>query len=314
MIALTYANDKKMDGAGAQLHRMYGIYALSRFLGLPYVHSPLKHIGYQGLRALERNAPTVGREAKYNELFKIDSDVNPPENTIIHDMEPIDVGRIMRMAQESNENEFNLFRIQTPFPYVDEHPSIYSCVKVISPFNNNKRSVLKLAVHVRRGDLLAVDSQRMLPNSYYISTTKTIIRILEKISVNYECELYTEVPSKKFVITPSHHGINHRIPENIVIDPRMSALEDFKEIPNLKIHESGDPIDALRGMATADVLLMSRSSFSYVAAILNRRGIIIYHPFWHGPLPDWIVATESSITGATQLIRQILSAKARLAQ
>ena len=28
-IALTYANDKLMDGAGAQLIRIYGIYALS---------------------------------------------------------------------------------------------------------------------------------------------------------------------------------------------------------------------------------------------------------------------------------------------
>ncbi|MCX6957081.1 MAG: hypothetical protein NT164_00835 [Verrucomicrobiae bacterium] len=40
-VALTYANDVIMDGAGAQLHRIYTIYALSRHLGVSYFHSPL---------------------------------------------------------------------------------------------------------------------------------------------------------------------------------------------------------------------------------------------------------------------------------
>lgn len=48
-----------MDGAGAQLQRIYGIYAVSRFLGAYYIHTPLKKFGYQGLAALEVN-PTPG--------------------------------------------------------------------------------------------------------------------------------------------------------------------------------------------------------------------------------------------------------------
>ena len=32
-VFLTYANEITPDGAGAQLHRIYGIYCLSRLLG-----------------------------------------------------------------------------------------------------------------------------------------------------------------------------------------------------------------------------------------------------------------------------------------
>ena len=44
----------------------------------------------------------------------------------------------------------------------------------------------------------------------------------------------------------------------------------------------------MRSLATADVLVMSRSSFSYVAAILNRDGAVMYHPFWHRAPSSWI--------------------------
>ena len=41
-------------------------------------------------------------------------------------------------------------------------------------------------------------------------------------------------------------------------------------------------------MATVDLLIISRSSFSFLAAILNKKGIILYHPFWHTAPAAWI--------------------------
>ena len=49
----------------------------------------------------------------------------------------------------------------------------------------------------------------------------------------------------------------------------------------------GDPLDTLNEMVHADVLMMARSSFSYVAGLLSRR-VVLYEPFWNAPLPDWI--------------------------
>jgi hypothetical protein len=266
----------------------------------------LKKIGYQGLDALESNASSADCEEKYNRLLlTIKSDRQLHSDPIIHDMDLADIEVIKNTQAAQGENDFHLFKILYPYPISDKHPEIYRCISKVSPFRKQRATWFRIAIHVRRGELFVVDSNRMLPNSYYISTTMKIIRILEELSVKFVCELYTEVPSKKFLVTPGHPGINYRISGNTLVDPQMNSLEDFNEIPNLRRFINEDPIKTLKGMATADVLIMSRSSFSYVAAILNRKGVIIYHPFWHSPVPEWIIATENNITCETELAKRI---------
>jgi hypothetical protein len=46
--------------------------------------------------------------------------------------------------------------------------------------------------------------------------------------------------------------------------------------------------DTFTSMVLADVLVTTSSSFSYTAGILSN-GIVYYIPFWHPPLPHWIV-------------------------
>jgi hypothetical protein len=46
-------------------------------------------------------------------------------------------------------------------------------------------------------------------------------------------------------------------------------------------------INSLAHMVQADVLVMARSSFSYVPALANTN-CVIYQHFWHHPLPEWI--------------------------
>lgn len=72
---LIYKNDQNEDGAGAQLQRMYGIYAVARFLSVRYVHTPIRNIDYQGLAALENSSPIPGLLSEYNRVFHIPSDI-----------------------------------------------------------------------------------------------------------------------------------------------------------------------------------------------------------------------------------------------
>ena len=57
----------------------------------------------------------------------------------------------------------------------------------------------------------------------------------------------------------------------------------------LHLNESVE--DTFTAMVLADILVTSRSSFSYTAAILSE-GIVYYMPFWHPPLPGWISVNE----------------------
>ena len=71
------------------------------------------------------------------------------------------------------------------------------------------------------------------------------------------------------------------------------------EKDNFKEFESNDTImhidenieDSFIALVADEILVMSPSSFSYVAGLLSD-GIVFYKPFWHLPKKDWIVVKE----------------------
>ncbi len=305
-IALTYANDQCTDGAGAQLQRVYGIYAISRFLRVPYVHSPLKRIDYQGLAALESNSSSEELESRYNRIFEIPSDIEMPEERVVCDLRDPheDSLRQLRIDAETT-GKLVLARIVFPYGITDRHPEIYRYVLDLSPFERRRSEVFRLAIHVRRGEQMALASDRMLPNSYYIYCALRFADVLQRLDIPFVCELYTEVPTKPFVVTPQHHGINSRIPGDVTVDPKVNRIEDFDIIPKLAKFINGDPIEALERMATADALVMSRSSYTYVAAILNDGGIVLYHPFWHSRLKDWVTTDANGVFSEADVMTRL---------
>lgn len=304
-VALTYSNDRFLDGAGAQLHRSYNIYALSRFLDVSYVHSPIKELGYYGLSALERNEALPEIVTRYNDVFSISSDVTLPPAFFLYDFVRTDLDFLSNLKNAAKgRNEFHLVRIVFSDALIGIHPPMLRYIKEVSPFEKPASSLFRIAIHVRRGDLLIADSERMLPNSFYISVALQIIETLHKLDIPFVCELYTELPSKTFVVTPDHHGMKNfsvipgkpsknRIETSIVVDPQENQLEDFDVLPHLKKFINTDPIETMQGLATADLVLISRSCFSYLAALLNKKGIVVYHPFWHAAPLEWLDATHA---------------------
>jgi hypothetical protein len=308
LVAITYANDWMPDGAGSQLHKMYSTYAVSRLLNVTYIHSPLIQLNYQGLAVLENNSPSQDIVSEYNKVFCIPSDIDLPKEFVIRDIEPREVRpRTFRKLRKeaTKKGIFILARLGLVLDIADEFTECYEAVKEISPFPFQPSSVIKIAVHVRRGELLVVDSWRMLPNEYYLFVIKKIREILDSLDLNYVFELYTELPTKVFTVSPTHHGIGNRISDSIIVDPKSNKIEDFDSVPNLKKFINTDPIETIQRMALANILIMSHSSFSYLAAILNVKGVKIYHKFWHNPLKDWVISNNSGHFSKSKFIEKL---------
>jgi hypothetical protein len=306
-LAVTYANDKLMDGAGAQLQRIYGVFAISRLLQVPYVHTPLLHVGYQGLAALEANSADPELVPRYNRMFAIASDIRLAESCATRDLREVDFAALSRLGGSRRRNDAAvLARITLPYGITDRYPDAYRCVNALSPFAApSASSVIRVAVHVRRGELFVVDSDRMLPNRYYIAAMQNVAGVLRQRGLEHRFEVHSEVPQKAFTVTPTHHAIEERISAPVTIDPRASRLDEFEVVDNVDFALNADPIEALERMATADVLITSHSSFSYVASLLNRHGVIVHHPFWHSPLSDWIVTDDSGEFSESRFFRQL---------
>jgi len=127
-------------------------------------------------------------------------------------------------------------------------------------FNNEK---LNIAVHIRRQN----------SHDNRIDGTNTPDSIFIKI-IQFLRDLYC---SKN----PQFHIYS------------QGDIEAFKKIfpeDDIVLHINESIEETFSAMVLADVLVTSRSSFSYTAGILSE-GIVYYIPFWHPPLSNWIPLT-----------------------
>jgi hypothetical protein len=151
--------------------------------------------------------------------------------------------------------------------YADSHAGFYSLIQPAlfrkyqqcprQPWIQNDR--LKVAIHIRRGDVGERDVERFTPNATVLQRMEQVSRALA--SIPHEMHVFSE-----------------------------GRRDDFGPIGDRAVlHLNGDVFECLHNLIAADIFLMAKSSFSYIAALLAR-GIVIYTPFWHAPLRQWVVA------------------------
>jgi hypothetical protein len=124
-------------------------------------------------------------------------------------------------------------------------------------YNNNK---FNIAIHIRRGDVQPdYNGGRYTSNDFYL------------IQMQYLCEKYKD----------------RAILFHIFSEGFESEFECFKT-QNTVLHLNEDVKTTFIGLVTSDVLVQSKSSFSYVAGLLSK-GIVYHISFWHPPLSSWIL-------------------------
>ena len=127
-------------------------------------------------------------------------------------------------------------------------------------FNNNR---FNIAVHIRRNnnhDNGNAGDRITTPNRYYL-------QIMNNLRQKYN--------NKNILFHIYSQGYLH----------------DFNEFINSDVvfHLNEDIVETFIGMVSANVLIMSPSSFSYVAGLLSD-GEVYYKRFWHNPKSNWIIS------------------------
>ncbi|MEQ1886579.1 MAG: hypothetical protein ABL967_16055 [Bryobacteraceae bacterium] len=134
--------------------------------------------------------------------------------------------------------------------------------------NDDRGDVPNAVVHIRRGDIRAPEyAHRYLDNAYYL-------RLIQKIQAS-------------------------NASARIIIHSENDSPETFDAFLNLgctvKLDSSLE--EAWQDMILADVLVLSKSSFSYVPALFNSN-LVLYTPFWHNKLCDWIDVSADNVEAA----------------
>ena len=160
-------------------------------------------------------------------------------------------------------------------PYIQQ--KFYSAQARIGQTLKYDKTHLNIAIHVRRGDIM-VDSQNAKLKMRYLSNDY-FERVLHQV-----VEHFTESQNKPICIYFFSQGKPEDYPEfhkykNLVWCMDMGAHESF-------LH-----------MVYADVLITSKSSFSYKPALLNKGIKVCPKNFWHGypDTEDWIMCDNEGI-------------------
>lgn len=255
MLFVTYSGSG--DGMGAQYQRIVGIICLVQYYGYTYVHTKLNKIGHINNKELISQIDNYfGIEKKYKNVdeYKYDVIIDYKNGNLSdYDINDKNVLLIMQNSFRWTENNTDIYYLYMPV-----------LRELIMPrktflFDNESTNI---AIHVRRRD---VNLKRNIGRYVPISTIKKIIEgiTLKYIDKKFKIHIFTEIT-----------------------DDNKDEFSIFSNDENIKIFND-NVIDTINHMIYADVLIMTKSSFSYIAGLYNKN-IVYYTPFWHNPLKNWI--------------------------
>lgn len=315
ILTLAYHNTAHTDGLGSQLQRLFGAYCVSRLVSTAFLNLGLFRIDYQGLGAIERN------EADNRLVSEVNGSIFIPSAALeisrfggrIYSLENPSLEEVQGLKSYSEaELKQTLLLLTYPFAILDQNPSGYryasgllddgvvSRYKLLNTSASSElkiptRGVLDVSVHVRRGELLVLDSHRMLSDDFYLSVLVGLIKILKDLGVKYRIRVHSETTSGNLDVLGESPGILNRIPVKKTVNFGADRFAPYLALENVELCLNEAPLAALLNMANADVLVGSKSSLSYVAAFAGRNTLSFFPAFWHALLPHWILC--DGITG-----------------
>ena len=263
----------RTDGAGAQAHTMIAAKNFARAYGHTYVHTPFSEIDHAD-RPMEQwvedweNLFNLGQG---EELLRIGA---PPAlnyttfhprlyHAVSSTLLKIGSGALLNWHKPSETGTF----FHPFFYYSDSNPDAYLSLipelrkKFYANGQPSKSNLLTVAVHLRRGDVTPAHDRRFTQVGPVCETAHRVKATLEAHQQDYTLSVYSE--------------------------GRESDFAGLQET-GAKLFLNIDAIWTLRQLIEADILIMSKSSFSYVAALISD-GIKLYEPFWHAPPDPWIL-------------------------
>lgn len=304
-IALTYLNTSKADGVGAQIQRILAIRSLSASLHLGYLHTEINSLAIHPLDSYQNNEEMEVFLLKLNhEFWMHNSGENLDEALCERQTDTLTFSFLFSCVIKAKFlNKQILIRLVEPYPICEYDPNLYQGILHLLPnFVLPPKTGVIVAVHYRRGvgGFVVQQGERLsreIAGNYFAALVKEIIN--KHKGSDLKVVVFTDSPTQDVVYEPlddqNHLWVNSpRFNQGKMYVQGLDVREVFRDVSaDIQVLYGGDPLEVIRRLASADHLILSRSSFGYVAAILNNKGRV-YFPsqFWHVPMKDWHIVRD----------------------
>ena len=281
---LYFTNNASGGGIGNQMQQIIGIIAMAKKHNIEYLYNPIKKIGHIN----DNNYINIVDDFfQINTLFKSINSVNFDKKIFMKDHLTISDIDEHKFSDENvlfiidhvyfiidpmfrhvfYNNNYDLSYNDELWSQINTYEYAMNILKKgkkfidLPEYNNDKTNI---AIHIRRGDVNSQqNSDRFVPLEKYYG----IIENLNNQYNNAVFYIFTEITNDKeefdlFYKTNSEKGIQ------------------------IKMMADVDLLTTIEYMIKADVLVMSKSALSYLAALYNDN-TVLYIKFWHNRLPHW---------------------------
>jgi hypothetical protein len=252
----------KTDGAGAQANACMSAMAFAEAAGIRYVHTPFSSIAHP------EGEPAVWTQ-RWEEFFGLGTG----EVAVAEVENAVDLKTFLnRPSSWRDENQivvaqhFHGFCNRYPDAYLPILPRLrekYLSTSKPAAASRAGGEIL-IAVHIRRGDVSqtdAITAERFTDDRRILKTLRDCLKVMSSLKLTPRITIYSEGKPEDF-----------------------AAFRDL----GCELRIGTDPFETINNLVYCDILVMAKSAFSYVPALLSDAAKL-YEPFWTKPMSDWIV-------------------------
>ena len=316
---MTYDNQEQTDGLGAQVLRIIGVYSIAQKYRIKYIHSPIEETIEEFAHGVMNDQDLTSLINQTNEFFKLPSSLDDFSFDLEIRVRNLSLRFLVRkFLRHQFSRKSVLLRVCLPFGITDRNPEIYK--NTVEHLRGKRRKFLserkknQIVLHFRMGygqrtPVSKHVAPRFLPLDYFLSVIQKISEKNLKSEVR-DLLIHTDLSNKEVLWSPSKKTLRTvisfggEIVDGKVLVPKNDVLKMF-EVPedfDIQVKYCANFFETFDDMVNAEVLVMSRSAFSYLAALFNKNLVIYPSSHGHAKLAHWISSDSLGVPSDYRLI------------
>lgn len=307
--SITLVNaSQQNDGYGAQIQRILSVKALADSLKINFRFEPLKQVERQLTQDHMQDSAKNLELATFNEfLATLLANSFKAEDPNVASYRFKSLPRLILTLLRNFLPCLFLrkkieIRFENTYRFVRFDSNLYSKLEYdLKALEQRDSNIdIRISVHLRFVNF-TLNSERYLDPDYYYQSLDQITQKLKDLGTPYSITIYSDFSES--LPNPSFMGISQSTLEYLaeigVLDRdgkvNSDTIERANQCKNRILSRyrvvfdgsSDEPLTSLKAMANSNYLILSKSSFAFVAGILNKNGKIISPDYWNQPLKSW---------------------------
>jgi hypothetical protein len=308
----------QQDGFGAQIQRILSVASFSNDFALKFT---LKPISFAEDQITQNPLSVIEREKQIKDVNNwLRMQLGPSLTSVDDRVKVCSANGLFTLFIHLLLNLFSsrflsrnlLIEIEDCYFFTKIDPDMYSRLKFEKPhdgFTNSFSEVVQIHVHMRFANF-SIGTERYLDPKYYDTALMQVTSTLLQRNLNYKILIHTDFSERLEESAVLEKQIS---PETLAYLSDLNLLGEgllpnqdtlklacqtqkrlMEKFTNVQVCKGEDFLTAINAMSRANYLILSKSSFAFVAGVMNKSGVVYSPEYWINLPSNWIKISDNN--------------------